>query len=91
LINYLLGRFVREAKSRAISDGLWIDPAIADATVAEIRHLIMWYIGLLHLRARGFAPFTKIPTNPRVLRPEWASSLEVADCDVNQRRSGPKG
>jgi hypothetical protein len=49
---------VTPAKGRAISDGSRIDPAFANATVAEICHLTVWNPRLLHLRARGFASVT---------------------------------
>jgi hypothetical protein len=49
---------VRGEKPRAISDGQRIDPAFANATVAENCHLTIWNPRLLRLRARGFAPLT---------------------------------
>jgi hypothetical protein len=49
---------VTPAKGRAISDGSRIDPAFANATVAESCHLTVWNPRLLHLRARGFASLT---------------------------------
>jgi hypothetical protein len=56
---------VRRAKPRAIPDGQRIDPAFANATVAENCHLTIWNPRLLRLRARGFAPLTRIDHNCR--------------------------